>query len=275
MCLLWQKINMNFLCVLGVSARYTGFSLNPMPKLPILFLDDHLVAVNKPSGLLVHRSEIDRRETENAMRLVRNQLRTWVYPFHRLDRATSGVLVFALDPETARRMTELFTEDAISKHYLAIVRGHTKEEELIDYPLKEQKDGRTVREADTDKPAQRAITRYRRLATVELPEPVGRYATARYSLLHVKPLTGRTHQIRRHLKHIFHPVVGDTTHGDGKHNDFFRTQFNSRRLLLHADAIEFVHPYTRHAIRIQAPRDDTFTMLLKALGWDPYLRPGG
>jgi tRNA pseudouridine65 synthase len=238
-----------------------------MRTLPVLYQDEYLIAVNKPSGLLVHRSDIARHETENAMKIVRNQLRQWVYPFHRLDRSTSGVLVFALDQETARRMTQLFIDNKIFKDYLAVVRGYTREEERIDHPLKELRDKMTDQKADEDKPGQQAVTAYRRLATVELPQPVGPYATARYSLLQVKPLTGRNHQIRRHMKHIFHPVVGDTTHGDGKHNDFFRKNFNCRRLLLHANAIEFIHPYTCGQVVIQAPLDDAFSTLLKALNW--------
>lgn len=242
-----------------------------MTTLPILYQDDHLVAVNKPSGLLVHRSDIARHETEHAMKIVRNQLRQWVYPFHRLDRSTSGVLVFALDQETARRMTQLFTDDKISKKYLAVVRGHTREEEQIDHPLRERLDRMTDRNADRDKPGQRAVTFYRRLATVELQDPVGPYATARYSFLEVKPLTGRNHQIRRHMKHIFHPVVGDTTYGDGKHNDFFRRKFNCRRLLLHANTIGFPHPYSGASVAIQAPLDDGFRSLLRTItGSDPF-----
>ncbi len=238
-----------------------------MRQLPVLYQDEYLVAVNKPSGLLVHRSDIARHETENAMKTVRNQLRQWVYPFHRLDRSTSGVLLFGLDQETARRMTQFFTDDKISKSYLAVVRGYTREEERIDHPLKERRDRMADQKADKDKPAQQAITAYRRLATVELPQPVGRYATARYSLVQVKPQTGRNHQIRRHMKHIFHPVVGDTTYGDGKQNDFFRKNFNCDRLLLHAGRIEFTHPFTCGRIVIQAALDEKFRTLLKALDW--------
>ncbi|HEY6010274.1 MAG TPA: pseudouridine synthase [Nitrospirota bacterium] len=238
-----------------------------MTALPILYQDEHLVAVNKPSGLLVHRSDIARHETEHAMKIVRNQLRRWVYPFHRLDRSTSGVLVFGLDQETARRMTRFFTDDAVEKAYLAVVRGHTKEGERIDYPLKERWDKMTDQNADRDKPAQQAITNYRRLGIVDVPQPVGPYATARYSLLQIKPLTGRNHQIRRHMKHIFHPVIGDTTYGDGKHNDLFRKHFNCRRLLLHASSIEFPHPYTGGTVVIQAPLDDAFSALVTALDW--------
>lgn len=239
-----------------------------MRTIPILYQDEHLVVVNKPPGLLVHRSAVDRHEHENAMKIVRDQLGQWVYPFHRLDKSTSGVLVFALDKETAQRMTQSFTEKKVIKTYLAVVRGYTEEEERIDYPLKEQRDKTTDQRADKDKPAQEAVTEYRRLATVELLHPVGRYSTARYSLVQAAPLTGRNHQIRRHMKHIFHPVVNDTTYGDGKHNDFFRQHFNCCRLLLHAREIEFIHPCSGLKLHIQAPLDHAFGALLEALHWD-------
>jgi len=239
-----------------------------MKALPVLYLDKQLVAVNKPTGLLVHRSNIDRHENENAMKMVRDQLGQWVYPFHRLDKSTSGVMLFALDSETARSMTEAFTGGEISKSYLAVVRGFTSEAERIDHPLKERRDKMTGQRADKDKPGQEAVTEYRRLAVVELPHPVGRYSTARYSLVRAAPLTGRNHQIRRHMKHIFHPVVGDTTYGDGKQNEFFRVHFNCHRLLLHAQEIEFTHPCSGLLIRIRAPLDQAFSSLLTALGWD-------
>jgi len=236
--------------------------------LSILYQDRHLVAVNKPSGLLVHRSMIDRHETENAMRILRDQLGQWVYPLHRLDKPTSGVLIFALDRETARLMTQSFSDGQASKYYLAIVRGFTKELGCIDYPLKDVWDKMTDQKATRDKPGKASVTQYRRLATVELPHPVGRYCTARYSLIKAAPLTGRNRQIRRHMKHIFHPVVGDTTYGDGRQNAFFRKNFNCCRLLLHAKGIEFIHPYSEQRISIQAPLDQTFGSLLEALHWD-------
>ena len=238
-----------------------------MISLPILYQDEHLVAVNKPAGLLVHRTNLDRHETEIAMHIVRDQLGQWVYPFHRLDKATSGVLLFALDKETARRMTQSFTEGRVTKSYLAVVRGFTKDAERIDHPLREIADKMTSQNTDRDKPGKEAVTEYRRLAAVELPHPVGRYATARYSLIKASPLTGRNHQIRRHLKHIFHPVIGDTAYGDGKHNDFFRRQFDCHRLLLHAREIGFVHPYAGRLLTIEAPLDNVFNDLLEALQW--------
>jgi tRNA pseudouridine65 synthase len=170
-------------------------------------------------------------------------------------------------------MTRSFTEETISKEYLAIVRGVTKETERIDHPLKNILDKMTDQKADKDKPAKEAVTDYRRLASIELPHAVGRYSTARYSLVAVSPLTGRNHQIRRHMKHIFHPVIGDTTYGDGKQNDFFRRQFDCHRLLLHACGIGFIHPYNGRPLHIRAPLDHTFAALLEKLHWDAVALP--
>jgi tRNA pseudouridine65 synthase len=239
--------------------------------LPVLYQDKQLIAVNKPSGLLVHRSNIDRHESQNAMKIVRDQLGQWVYPVHRIDKSTSGVLVFALDPETARLMTDLFSNGKILKNYIAVVRGFTKELERIDYPLRELRDRMTDQKADRDKPAQRALTDYRRLATVEIPRPVGPYASARFSLVQVTPLTGRNHQIRRHMKHIFHPVINDTTYGDGKQNIFFRSNLNCRRMLLHAKNVGFVHPLSGEQLSFEASFDAAFAELLDKLAWSKYI----
>jgi len=235
--------------------------------LEILYRDDWLVAVNKPSGLLVHRSMIDRHETEFAMQTVRDQIGRHVYPVHRLDKPTSGVLLFALDSETARVMTERFTARETTKEYLAVVRGYTKEHERIDYPLKEMLDKMTDAKARQDKEPQEAVSEYRRLGTAELPYPVSRYPVARYSLLWCQPETGRKHQLRRHLKHVMHPIVGDTKHGRGEHNQLFREKFDCHRLLLHAMRFRFVHPVSGETVVIEAGLDEDFTRIVAALGW--------
>jgi len=231
--------------------------------LAILYHDTSLIAINKPSGLLVHRSMIDRHETQFALQIVRDQIGQRVYPCHRLDKPTSGVLLFALNPAMARQMTEIFTARETQKAYLAIVRGYTKEHALIDYPLKEELDKMTDQKATQDKEVQPAITEYRRLATIELPHAVGRYPSARYSLIKASPKTGRKHQIRRHMKHIFHPIVGDTTHGDGKHNQLFRDKLNCHRLLLHADTLSFNHPESGKPVSIDAPLDKIFSRIVE------------
>jgi len=235
--------------------------------LEILYQDEWLVAVNKPAGLLVHRSMIDRHETQFALQIVRDQIGQRVYPVHRLDKPTSGVLLFALDAVTARQVGEAFTQRETEKQYLAVVRGYCEAQGLIDHALKEQLDRIADAKADQDKPAQEARTNYQRLNTVELPYPVGRYATARYSLLLLMPQTGRKHQLRRHMKHIFHPIVGDTTHGDGKHNSLFREQFACHRLLLHAQRLTLIHPHTQQRLELVAGLDETFSRILTDFAW--------
>ncbi|MDQ6961129.1 MAG: tRNA pseudouridine(65) synthase TruC, partial [Mariprofundaceae bacterium] len=236
-------------------------------ELDILYQDDVLVAVHKPAGLLVHRSMIDKYETRFALQMVRNQVGQHVYPVHRLDKPTSGVLLFALNPEIAKLMGEKFANRDIAKTYVAVVRGYSVEQETINYPLKEELDKKTDKKADQEKAAQEAVTAYERLATVELDHAVGRYATARYSLVKIKPKTGRKHQIRRHMKHIFHPIVGDTTHGDGKHNQLFRDVFDCHRLLLAATSLSFKHPLSGQEVVISAALDGSFQAIMERFGW--------
>ncbi|GAV21371.1 tRNA pseudouridine65 synthase [Mariprofundus micogutta] len=235
--------------------------------LEILYQDEWLVAINKPAGLLVHRSMLDKHETRFAMQVQRDQIGQHVFPVHRLDKPTSGVLLFALNPDTARKMGDIFLARETEKEYLAVVRGFTDESGKIDYPLKEELDKKSDKKATADKAPQEATTEYQRLATVELPYPVGRYKTARYSLVRLTPKTGRKHQLRRHLKHIFHPIVGDTTHGDGKQNSFFRQQFDCHRLLLTASKLSFAHPETGRPLQIEAPLDENFACMIQKLGW--------
>jgi len=241
---------------------------NDMPdqQLDILYRDDHLVAVHKPAGLLVHRSPIDRHETRFALQLVRNQIGCRVYPVHRLDKPTSGVLLFALRSEVAQQLTVLFESRQVRKTYLAVVRGIPTEQGAIDYPLYEEED--RLAPLDPEREAQPAVTLYRRLAEVELPIAVGRYATSRYALLELQPQTGRRRQLRRHMKHIFHPIIGDTTYGDGRHNRMFRDTFDCRRLLLAATRLEFPHPVTGDLLQISAAPEDSFTQVLQRLGWE-------
>lgn len=210
--------------------------------LPIIYQDEWLIAINKPASLLVHRSMIDKHEKYFAMQMLRDQIGQYVYPVHRLDKPTSGVLLFALNTEIAQALGKQFTDGSIKKSYHAIVRGFCDAQGCIDYVLKEELDKITDKKAQQNKAAQPAITDYQCLAKVELSYPVGRYLTARYSLLHIVPKTGRKHQIRHHMKHVFHPIIGDTTHGDGKHNRLFRSILNSHQLLLAATGLSFIHP---------------------------------
>ena len=214
-------------------------------KLQILYQDEYYVAVDKPAGLLVHRSPIA-RDRVFALQLLRDQLGRRVYPVHRLDRATSGVLVFGLSGEAAMRLAGAFGARRVRKRYLAVVRGWVEPSGLIDHPVADEEGSGA---------AQAARTAYRRLATVELPFAVDRYPSARYSLVEVEPLTGRRQQIRKHFKHISHHLIGDTTHGNGRHNRFFRNRYGIRRLLLMAQRLEFAHPYRDRRVAVAAPPD--------------------
>ncbi|WOG28186.1 tRNA pseudouridine(65) synthase TruC [Endozoicomonas sp. 8E] len=236
--------------------------------LEIIYQDQWLVAVNKPSGLLVHRSMIDRNETRFALQIVRNQVGQHVYPLHRLDKPTSGVLVFALSPEVARLAGKQFEEGLVEKTYLAVVRGYAPESGVIDHPLKEELDKMTDRKARQDKLAQEAVTVYERLATVELPLAIERYPTSRYSLVRAWPKTGRKHQIRRHMKHIAHPIIGDAKHGKGVHNRYFAKHFSAGRLLLACTELELTHPFTRERLLLTASLDSVFSDLMTRFGWN-------
>lgn len=235
--------------------------------LEIIYKDEYIVAINKPSNLLVHRSWIDKDETRFAIQILRDQIGQYVYPVHRLDKPTSGVLLFALSKEVARAVSEQMQERAFIKEYMAIVRGYTEDSGEIDYALKEVLDKMTDAKAQMDKEAQSAITSYEKISQVELPFAVGRYETTRYSLVTLRPQTGRKHQLRRHMKHLLHPIVGDTKYGRGEHNRFFREQFDAHRLLLHAHKLTFVHPVLHKEMTLNAGLDEVFLDLFSQLGF--------
>ena len=238
-----------------------------LKPLEILYQDEHIVAINKPSGLLVHKSPIDKHETRFALQELRDQIGQYVYPVHRLDKPTSGVLLFALNAETAKTVSQLFRDNLVQKEYIAIVRGYTETTGEIDHPLKQMLDTKVQKEKGITKEEQEAQTEYERLETVELPYPVSRYPVARYSLVRLLPKSGRKHQLRRHMKHIFHPIVGDTKHGRGEHNNLFREKFECHRLLLHAQKMVFMHPVSKKKLVIVAPLDQVFKDLFKEFRW--------
>jgi tRNA pseudouridine65 synthase len=233
----------------------------------ILYHDDHLVAVNKPAGVLVHRTSLDRHETRFALQLARNRLGRQLFPVHRLDRGTSGVLLFACTSDGARRLQESFAAGLVRKTYLAVVRGVADAEGIIDHPLAVWRSGPGDPTTGEEPKLQQAVTWYRRLALAEVPVAVGRYATSRYSLVQLAPVTGRRHQLRRHLKHLNHPVIGDTTHGEGRHNRFFREEFGCSRSLLAAVELSFSHPFSGEETTVCAPLDAAFRGILGRLSW--------
>jgi len=229
--------------------------------LSLLHADDAIVAIDKPAGLLVHHSSLDAHETRSAAELLRAQLGMPVWLLHRLDKGTSGVLAFALNAELATAFGKAFESGAVRKRYLALVRGWPAEQGEIDYPL-----ARDPELPSAGQPRLPAVTRWRRLACFDWPFPDGRHPTSRYALVEVEPLSGRRHQIRRHFKHLAHPLVGDTTHGKSAHNRAVAAWLGTSRLWLHATRLELPGLAGRPPLRIDSAPDAS---------WRPLLGDGG
>lgn len=229
--------------------------------LGLLYRDDWLLAVHKPAGLLVHRSPIDKHETEFALQYARGlNGGRHVYPVHRLDRPTSGVLVFARSSETARVLGQAMMASEVRKTYRAMVRGWPPADGFIDHPLREEPEDRRLK--GTEQPIREARTRFRTLATTEIPVAIERYPSSRYALVELYPETGRKHQLRRHMKHINHPIIGDANHGRGRHNRYFAERFGRGRLMLAATRLEFAHPVTGEPMVIEAEPEASFQQVL-------------
>ena len=234
--------------------------------LTVLYQDQYLIAIDKPAGLLVHRSNVDRHETRFAVQLLRDQIGQRVQPVHRLDKGTSGVLLFTLDEASTRELSRQFELNTVRKTYVAVVRGWPAQSGQIDHPLSRQKDHYDERISGGE--LQAARTSFRRLACAELPFQVDQHPSSRYSLVELIPDTGRMHQLRRHMKHISHPIIGDSTHGKGLHNRFFQRQFGVGRLLLACVELQFCHPVSGAQVTICTSPGAEFETVLSQLGWD-------
>jgi len=221
-----------------------------------IYQDEHLVAIDKPPGLLVHRTQLAAGEDEAALQLLRDQLGRPVWPVHRLDRGTSGVLLFALSAEVASTLGAMFEQGRMDKCYLALVRGWPAADEgLVDHPL-----ARDPELPSAGQPLLEAQTRWRVLERIEWPVATDpRFATTRVALLDVEPQQGRRHQIRRHLKHVAHPILGDATHGKGPLNRAVAAFLGVQRLWLHAWRLALVHPVSGTLLRLEAPPPDRLT----------------
>ena len=218
--------------------------------LAVLYRDDHLAVVDKPAGLMVHDSALARGETDFAADRLREQFGRQVFLVHRLDRATSGCLLLAFDRDTASALGKVLMSHEVEKDYVAVCRGWPEEDFIVDYPL----------DGGPGKPLKKpATTTFERLATCELALPSAGFDTSRYALLRARPLTGRFRQIRRHLKHVSHHLIGDTSHGDGRHNRAFR-MLGIHRMLLHAQRLAFAHPHDGTQVQVRAPLDAEFTL---------------
>lgn len=225
--------------------------------LEILYQDEYLVAINKPHGLMVHRSKMAGNTDEFALQLLRDQIKQRVHPVHRLDRKTSGVLLFTLSQELVAPIQKQFAAHEVTKTYWAILRGYAPDSGEIDYALTNEKGT-----------SQSAITHYKILARTEIPLPFGKFSTSRYSWVEAKPKTGRMHQLRKHFAHINHPIIGDRPHGCNKQNKLFLTQWNMASMLLHARQLELKHPITDQPIQLQATPSEEFKRMLAVLSFN-------
>ncbi|WP_294296642.1 pseudouridine synthase [uncultured Chryseobacterium sp.] len=225
--------------------------------LEILYRDEYLVAINKPSGMLVHKSFYAGTADTYAVQELKKQIGQKVHPVHRLDRKTSGVLLFTLDKETLRTMSDQFATREVEKKYIAILRGWTKEEETIDYDL-----------VNENEVKQNAVTYYRRLQTSEIDLPFLKHQTSRYCLVEAIPETGRFHQLRKHFKHILHPILGCRKHGCNKQNKLLLQTFSMTRMPLHALQLTFTHPVSDERITVTATIDEEFKQVGDLLGLD-------
>lgn len=222
--------------------------------LDLLYRDEHLAIVNKPAGWLVHRTPLDKGETRFVLQTLRDQIGQHVWPVHRLDKGTSGVLVFALSAEVARTLGQAFESgDGLQKTYRAVVRGWPADEGLIDHPLKRMPDDMRTERLEVQ-PAQ---SRFATLRCFELPLPQTQsqqgFDTTRCAEVALAPLTGRRHQLRRHMKHIAHPIIGDATHGKGPLNRAVADWIGLQRLWLHAERLQLAHPVGGQLLRLASP----------------------
>lgn len=224
--------------------------------LEIVYQDDHIIAINKPHGLLVHRSTIANDAKEFALQLLRDQIGKRVSPVHRLDRKTGGLLLFAFEKDVEIALHQQFQNGQVDKKYLAMLRGHSPDQQDIDYPL--AKENGTIQEA---------FTSFVTLKRAEINVPLGQHATSRYSLVEASPTTGRMHQLRKHFAHIFYPIIGDRKHGCNKQNRFFKEQWEMTTMLLHASQLEFKHPVTGHLMTLKADIGDEFKRMNNLMGW--------
>jgi tRNA pseudouridine65 synthase len=231
----------------------------------ILYQDEHLIAVNKPAGLLAHASRMATDVDVDLLDTLRQQVGGSIHLVHRLDRATSGLVLAARNSEMAGILGRQFMERSVQKRYLGVVRGWPAPEGEIDYALPD------VRENSPRKPA---LTRFRTLATTTVAVPLGKYPEQRYALVEASPHTGRYRQIRKHFHHVSHHLIGDTSHGRTEHNRLFKVEFSVHQLLLHAHRLEFDHPVDAHRMLLTAPLDAVWQKLLQRFDWQQYVPDG-
>ncbi len=224
--------------------------------LDVIHEDDQIVVINKPNNLAIHRSKLVRNTKEFAVDIIRKQTDRILNPVHRLDRKTSGIMVFSDCQDTLNALRVQFEDRLIQKTYLAIVRGYIDDEGIVEKPLLNDKGQ-----------LQEAITNYECLEKTELNIPLGPHPTSRYSLVRLYPKTGRQHQLRKHLNHLRHPIIGDRPHGCNKQNRFFKQNWGIENMMLHAREISFEHPATKKKMTLRAPLSSSFMHCTETLNF--------
>ena len=222
--------------------------------LPIVYRDDDYLAINKPAGLLVHRTPLARDATEFAVDMLQEQIDQKVYSLHRIDRKTSGVLLFGLHRPIAQASQELFAQQRIKKRYLAIVRGRFPAAMIHERELK-----------DDNGHLKSAVTEFSCISQCQMDIATAKFPTSRYSLIEAKPRTGRFHQIRRHLNRLNHPILADRPHGCSEQNRLMLKHFQLNQMMLHAIEMKFIHPLTNVPIEITAELPSEFIRMMKEL----------
>lgn len=228
-------------------------------EVAIVFEDDYLLCVNKPNNVLVHHAKLSRNvaDEESLLQLILNQTGLKVYPIHRLDRKTSGIILLAKQKEYVSKFQELFTNNEIHKTYYGVVRGFSPDTKIIDSPVK-GRDAKVHKEA---------LTHLKTLANITLDIPVKPYDSSRYSLVELSPKTGRMHQLRIHANKISHPLIGDSKYGDKNHNTMFIESFGWKNMFLHAGKLEFTHPFSSEKMIIKAPFSKDWIALFEEFKW--------
>ena len=234
-------------------------------KIPVIYQDEYLVVVSKPAGLLVHRTALDRHENEFLLQRLRQQLGVHLFPVHRLDKPTSGLIIFALSSTMAHALQIQIQEHSLEKIYWLVCRGFTATKGEVDHPLGLTPDDKRKGKGGAADQPKDALTAYRLLQHYSIPHCVEKYPTTRYSLVEVSPATGRKHQIRRHFKHLSHPIIGDPKYGKSIHNRYIAELTGVSRLMLHAQCLRFTHPHTQQPVVCSVEPDNDFTSVLQKL----------
>ena len=233
-------------------------------SLEIIYQDNYCLLVTKPNNVLVHHAHHSRNkiEEESLIQLIENQFGKRYYPIHRLDRKTSGIILLASKREYVASFQALFTNNEIQKIYYGVVRGFSQDNKIINSPVK-GRDALVYREAETHLNC---------LDKIELNIPVKPYDSSRYSLVELRPKTGRMHQLRIHMNKVSTPLINDAKYGDKNHDLMYAKQFGWKNLFLHAGSLEFIHPFTNKKLILKSSFSEDWVQLFQEFSWKNPLK---